>query len=98
MSLQISGHNIEITPTLHALITKKFSSLSKHCDQIMSTNVVLSVSKASQKAEAMLHIPGANIFAKATSMDMYKTIDMLLEKVIRQLEKHKGKTRVDNGS
>jgi putative sigma-54 modulation protein len=94
MSLQISGHNIEITPTLHDLITKKFSSIGRHCDQIISTNIVLSVNRASQKAEATLHIPGANLFAKATSTDMYKTIDMLLDKVIRQLEKHKGKSRV----
>ena len=93
MSLQISGQNIEITPTLHDLITKKFSSLGKHCDQIMSTNVTLSINRSAQNAEAMLRIPGADIFAKATSMDMYKTIDMLLEKVIRQLEKHKGKAK-----
>lgn len=91
MSIQISGHNIEVTPTLNELIQKKFAALGKHSEQIISTHVVLAVDKTSQKAEATIHIPKNKIFAKATSKDMYKTIDLLLEKVVRQLEKHKGK-------
>ena len=91
MTIQISGHNIEITQVLHDFITKKFSRLEKHSARITSLHIILNVEKLVQFAEANIHIPGAEINAKAESDDMYKTIDALVDKVIKQLDKHKGK-------
>jgi len=89
--IKISGHGIEITPILHDFIIKKISRIEKHSHQITNIHVFLSVNKLSQAAEATVHIPGSEVFASAESEDMYKTIDLLVDKIIRQLDKHKGK-------
>ncbi len=91
MSMQISGHGIEVTAALSDLINKKFSRVKKHFDQITSAHIILDVHKTEQMAEATIHIPGHEIYAKADSDDMYKTIDLLMDKIIRQLDKYKAK-------
>lgn len=91
--IQISGHKVEITPTLHDFINKKFGRIAKHSDHITTIHIFLSVSKRAQAAEATIHIPGHEVYAKAESEDMYKTIDLLLAKVVRQLDKYKEKLK-----
>ena len=91
LPIQISGHGVEITPILREFIDKKFSRLKKHADNITTVHVFLEVNKLVQKAEATVHVPGSEIFAKAESEDMYKTIDLLINKIVRQLEKYKSK-------
>ena len=90
-TIQISGHKVEITPTLNDFIHKKLSRVQKHADNITTIHIFLSVDKLVQSAEVTIHVPGSEIFAKAESEDMYKTIDLLTDKAIRQLEKYKGK-------
>lgn len=92
MLIQISGHHLEITAALDEFIRKKLLTIEKHFVPVLSIHVILNINKSQQEAEATLHIPKAEIFAKASSPDMYKTIEILVEKIIRQLEKHKGKT------
>lgn len=89
LPIQLSGHGVEITPTLNDYIHKKFERLQKHAHKITKIHIFLNVSNLSQEAEATVHIPGTEIYASAKSEDMYKTIDLLLDKVVRQLEKHK---------
>ncbi len=91
LPIQITGHNIEITPILRDFINKKFSRIKKHADNITNTHVYLEINKLVQKAEATVHVPSSEIFAKAQSEDMYKTIDLLINKIVRQLEKYKSK-------
>jgi len=90
-TIQLSGHGVEITPTLHDFIHKKFDRLKKHSNHITTIHIFLNVSKHTQAAEATVHVPGCEICAKAESEDMYKTIDLLIDKVVRQLDKHKSK-------
>lgn len=90
--IQITGQNIEITQTLHSYINDKFEKLTRHGNKITSSHVTLNVDKGGrQMAEAKLHVPGSEIFAKAESEDMYKSIDALLDKLVRQLDKHRAK-------
>ncbi|MBN2690093.1 MAG: ribosome-associated translation inhibitor RaiA [Gammaproteobacteria bacterium] len=90
--IQFTGQNIEITPILRDFISNKFKKLKRYAEDITSTHVILNVdSPARQIAEAKLHVPGSEIYAKAESEDMYKTIDVLVDKLVRQLSKHKGK-------
>jgi len=89
--IQLTGHHIEITTILRDYVTNKFKHLAKHADRITSIHVVLDVIKLRQLAEARLHIPNAEIYAKAESENMYKTIDLLIAKLVRQLEKFRGR-------
>lgn len=89
--IQLTGHHVEITQTIRDFVKDKFDRLKKHNEVITSIHVVLSVDKLRQMAEAKLHVPHAEVFATAESEDMYKTIDILVDKLVRQLEKHRGK-------
>lgn len=89
--IQFTGHNIIVTPTLREFTHTKFKRLERYADRITSVHVVFNVNKDLQIAEAKLHLPGSEIFASAESEDMYKTIDSLIDKLVRQLSKHKSK-------
>ncbi len=93
MQITISGHHVDLTDSIKEYVTNKLSRLSRHHDQITSTNVILSVEKLIQKAEASVHVSGKDIFADCESDDMYTAIDQLSDKLDRQLLKHKAKMR-----
>jgi putative sigma-54 modulation protein len=93
MQINISGHHVEVTPALRDYVMAKFDRLQRHFDQITNTEVTLIVEKLVQKAEATIHVSGADIFATADSEDMYAAIDLLADKLDRQLIKHKEKSR-----
>jgi putative sigma-54 modulation protein len=91
MQLNISGHHVDITDALRAYVSEKLEKLERHYDQMTNVHVVLSVEKLQQKAEATIHVSGAEIFADADCDDMYAAIDALTDKLNRQLIKHKEK-------
>ena len=91
MQLSISGHHIDVTDALKEYVTEKLTKLERHYDHITNVHVVLSVDKLVQKAEATLHISGAELFADANSQDLYAAIDALTDKLDRQVLKHKEK-------
>jgi putative sigma-54 modulation protein len=93
MQITISGHHVDVTPALRDYVLSKFERLERHFDQITNTDVTLIVEKLVQKAEAKVHVSGADIFANAESDDMYAAIDLLADKLDRQLIKHKEKNR-----
>jgi len=93
MQLNISGHHLDITDPIKEYVTTKLSKLERHHDRITSTNVILSVDKLSQKAEATVHVSGGEFFADSEHDDLYAAIDMLTDKLDRQLIKHKEKNR-----
>lgn len=91
--IQLTGHNVDITDTLRSFIDDKFKRLTKHVERVTSIHVMLDFLKprATATAKAKLSIPHSEIFAEAESEDMYKTIDLLIDKIVRQLDKHKTK-------
>ncbi|MBT3196408.1 MAG: ribosome hibernation promoting factor [Gammaproteobacteria bacterium] len=93
MQLNITGHHVEVTPPLNEYVTGKVSKLERHFDNVTNVHVVLSVEKLRQKAEATLHVSGADIFAECTDEDMYAAIDGLIDKLDRQVLKHKEKQK-----
>ena len=92
MQLSVSGHHIEVTDALRSYVTSKFDRLERHYDHMTNVHVVLSVEKLIHKAEATVHISGAEIFADAAEDDLYAAIDALADKLDRQIVKHKEKT------
>ena len=93
MQLTVSGHHIEITDALRDHVSEKFQKLQRPIERITTIDVTLVVEKATHKAEANLHVSGADLFASAESEDMYAAIDALADKLDRQISKHKGKHR-----
>lgn len=93
MQITVSGHHVDVTPALRDYVNTKLSKLHSHFDNITNTAVTLTVEKLVQKAEASVHVAGANLFAACESEDMYAAIDSLADKLDRQLIKHKEKLK-----
>ncbi len=91
MQINVSGHHIDVTPSLRSYVVSKLDRLERHFDRITNTNVILTVEKQRQKADATIKFSGGEIFADAESDDLYAAIDMLADKLDRQLIKKKEK-------
>ena len=91
MQLSVTGHHIEVTASLRAYIQKKLERIVRHFDQVIDVHCVLTVEKLDHKAEATLHVSGSSIHADAIDADMYAAIDALIDKLDRQIKRHKEK-------
>ncbi|KFZ31197.1 ribosome hibernation promoting factor HPF [Pseudidiomarina salinarum] len=91
MQINLTGHHVEITPPLRDYVDEKFAKLERHFDNITNVHVILKVEKLVQKAEATVHLSGGEIYADSAEEDMYAAIDALINKLDRQVIKHKEK-------
>ena len=91
MNLHLTGHHLEVTPALREYIQSKLTKVSNHFDHMIDVKVTLSVEKLAQKVEATIHVPGADLHAESSDVDMYSAIDLLADKLDRQVLKHKEK-------
>ena len=98
MQLNITGHHIDITDSMRAYVEEKITKLERHFDHVTNVHVILTVEKNEQKAEATVHVSGNDIFADATNDDMYAAIDALIDKLDRQVLKHKEKIQSHRGA
>ena len=89
MNLTISGHHLEVTPAIREYVMNKLERIRRHFDQVIDVAVVLSVEKLRQKAEINLHVRGKDLHCEATEEDLYAAIDLLVDKLDRQVVKHK---------
>ena len=89
MNLQISGHHLEITPAIHDYVTGKLERVTRHFDNVIDVNVILSVDKLKQKAEVTVHLSGKDVYVEVIDEDLYAAIDALVDKLDRQIQKHK---------
>ena len=95
--IQFTSLKTENSEQLRQFTTEKFARLSKFAANITSIHVTFSVDKLRHIAEANVHVPKTDeIHAHAESEDMYKTVDMLVDKLMRQLAKHKEKVTDHN--
>ena len=91
MQINLTGHQMDITDSLRSYVETKFERLERHFEQMTNIHVILSVEKERNKAEATIHVSRGNIFADSEQEDMYAAIDTLVDKLDRQLKKHKEK-------
>jgi putative sigma-54 modulation protein len=91
MQLSISGHHVEISESLKNYINSKMQKVERHFDQVIDAHVVLDVEKQRHKAETTLQLSGSTIHAASENDDMYAAIDAMVDKLDRQVRKHKEK-------
>ena len=94
MNLTISGHHLEVTPALREYVLTKLDRVTRHFDQVVDITVLLSVEKLKekelrQKAEVTVHVKGKDIFVEQAHEDLYAAIDQLMDKLDRQVCRHK---------
>ncbi|TVQ68815.1 MAG: ribosome hibernation promoting factor [Oceanospirillales bacterium] len=93
MQINITGHHVDLTEAMTEYVNTKFERLERHFDNITNVQVTLSVEKQRHKAEADMHVAGGEIFAQAEQDDMYAAIDAMVDKLDRQVIKHKEKMK-----
>ncbi len=106
MRLEVSGHQIEVTPALKDFVTSKLERIARHFDHHLDVRVLLGVDRLQHRAEATLAPRGKAFHAEAEAADMYAAIDLLVDKldriVLKEKERmtdhHRGESAARNGS
>jgi putative sigma-54 modulation protein len=105
MNVVVTGRNIDLTPALKDYLLDKLQRSQKHFDHSLNVTALLSVAKnpsvaESQTAEVTIKVNGAVIRGEESTENMYASIDLVADKIERQLRKYKtrynqkgGKTR-----
>ncbi len=91
MNLSVSGHHVAVTPAIRDYVSAKLERVTRHFDHVIDAHVILSVVKLRQKAEVTLHVRGKDIHCECEDGDLYAAIDLLADKLDRQVLKYKGK-------
>ena len=91
MNLNLTGNHLDITPALRDYVVAKLDRITRHFDHVIDVNVVLAVDKLRHKVEVNLHTRGKDIHCEAIEADMYAAVDVLIDKLDRQVVKHKEK-------
>jgi putative sigma-54 modulation protein len=94
MQVTVTGRNIELTPALKDYLTDKLQRSQKHFDHDLSAMALLSVAKnpsvaRSQTAEVTIKLNGSIIRGEESTENMYASIDLVADKIERQLRKYK---------
>lgn len=93
MQINLTGHHVDVTSALKEFVENKMQRVERHFDTMTHANVILTVEKLRHKAEATINIAGAQVYADATENNMYTAIDGLVDKLNRQVRRHKEKSK-----
>ena len=96
MRIVVNGRNIEITEAIKAYAKEKIGKVGNHYDQIQLIEVVLNVTKnpsvsENHTAEVICKLNSGSIKLEESAESMYAAIDLLADKLIRQISKYKDK-------
>ncbi|HAA08972.1 MAG: ribosome-associated translation inhibitor RaiA [Syntrophomonadaceae bacterium] len=89
MRLDIRGKNLELTDALKDYTTKRLSKLEKYIEDAKEAQVALSVEGEGHKVEVTIPLNGVLLRGEEASEDMYSSIDLVVEKLEKQIEKYK---------
>ena len=92
MSVNVKGRNIDVTPALREYVEKKILKVTKQFKTVGDISAVLKVEKGNHIVEITVPASGILLRAQETTKDMYSSIDLVVEKIERQI--HKYKTRL----
>lgn len=91
MRIEITGHQVDVSPALREYVQSKLERLARHFEPVLDVHVVLTVEKLLHRAEATVLVPGDKLHAANDAESMYAAIDLLADKLDRQLLKYKEK-------
>lgn len=91
MKVIIHGKNIEVTQALEDTICKKLSKLDNYFSQELEAQVTLSIEKNNQIIEVAILLNGMYLRAQERNSDLYVAIDLVVDKLYKQIRKQKTK-------
>ena len=91
MQLNLTGHHVEITEAMRDYVQSKLTRLERHFDHVTDVHCILTVDKLRHRAEATVNIAGGKLFANSIEENMYAAIDSMIDKLDKQVRRHKEK-------
>ncbi|MFT8321000.1 MAG: ribosome-associated translation inhibitor RaiA [Bacillus sp. (in: firmicutes)] len=94
MNFNIRGENIEVTPAIREYVEKKISKLERYFSETPDANVMVNLKTYNDKTSKVeVTIPMSQLVLRAEEdhVDMYAAIDLIVDKLDRQIRKHKTK-------
>lgn len=91
MKYNIRGNKIEVTKAINDYIEEKLSKVDKYFDDDVEAKAVISTKGREQKVEVTIWSGKYNVRAEESNEDLYAAIDLVVEKLQRQLKKYKAK-------
>ena len=91
MNLSITGRHLEVTPAIREYVTNKIGRVTRHFDNVIDTQVMLSIERLKHTAEVTMRVRGKDIHCEASDENLYAAIDLLADKIDRQVIKYKTK-------
>jgi len=96
VKISVTFRHTEPTDALRLYAEEKIHRIGKFFSQPLDAHIVLAVeSKERQSAEVELHTHGTTIHGKEETEDLYSAIDLVIDNVKRQVQKHKDKTKLE---
>ena len=97
MNITITGKNIRVNENQKDYAEKKFTKLEKYFNQLIDSHVILSVEKLDHMAEILVNGDGVQFHGKEKSGDIFSSIDLLFEKMEKQIRRYKEKHSAHKG-
>ena len=91
MNLSVSGHHLDVTSAIRSYVEAKLGRVMRHFDHVIDAHVILTANKLVQKAEVTLHVRGKDLHCESEEADLYAAIDLLVDKLDRQVLRYKDK-------
>lgn len=89
MKIEIRGKNIELTDSLKEYVEKRLSKLERYIDDLRIAQVTLSLEHDLRKVEVTIPLNGLILRGEEATEDMYSAIDLVEEKLEKQIEKYR---------
>ncbi|HHY37534.1 MAG TPA: ribosome-associated translation inhibitor RaiA [Clostridia bacterium] len=89
MQIVVRGKNIEVTDALKSYVERKLGKLEKYFDQSLSAQVTMSVERGRHIVEVTVPLDSILLRGEEESTDMYASVDLVSEKIERQIEKYR---------
>lgn len=90
-NIQITGRHLEITDSMKDYAMEKLSKLERFMNRIIDVNVIMDIQRMNHLVEIIIKAGNLKITSKATTTDMYASIDKAVDKLEAQILRYKSK-------
>lgn len=91
MQISVRGKNIKVTDALRSYVDKRIAKLNRFFNNFGEAQVLLSVEKENHRVEVTIPVNGIILRGEEATHDMYAAVDMVVEKLEKQVEKYKSR-------
>jgi putative sigma-54 modulation protein len=98
MTFTITGRNVNVSDRLHEYVEKKLPRIEKFFHQLMEVRVILVTEKQDHIAEMVVVGDGAHLYGQETGGDFYSALDLLIDKIEKQVSRYKEKQQLHKGT